>query len=51
MTAVPAQPAFLYRNAPEMERRFVERRPMSQLAFLYRDRAEMERRFVPVGAA
>jgi hypothetical protein len=39
------QLAFLYRDTPEMERRFFERRPRPQLAFVYRDTPEMERRF------
>ena len=48
MTAGPAsppQPAFVYRNRAEKERRFAGGAGHPQLAFVYRNRAEKERRF------
>jgi hypothetical protein len=48
--AANSQPAFVYRDRAEMERRFGRTAARPQLAFVYRDRAEMERRFESVRA-
>jgi aryl-alcohol dehydrogenase-like predicted oxidoreductase len=47
----PPEPAFLFRDSAEMERRLVQGGASSEPAFLFRDAAEMERRLVLGGAS
>jgi hypothetical protein len=50
-TAHRPEPAFLYRDTAEFERRLGAGAGGAQLAFVYRDTAEFERRFAGAGGA